>query len=136
MTLCLVAKLAISHIRELSKYCHYDHVIVYYGMAKVLNPLLKNHLITTCLKWSATYVERGPFHYLQVNVISNKSLNTSWTEAYTNHWLKILTFSLHSWRIKPTERHIVSFKYNLSYRLTVDSVLLLVTLLCSWIKSA
>lgn len=37
MTLCLVAKVAISHFKELSKYFHYDHVIVYYRMAKLLN---------------------------------------------------------------------------------------------------
>lgn len=37
MTLCLVAKVAISHFRELSKYFHCGHAIVYYRMAKVLN---------------------------------------------------------------------------------------------------
>lgn len=37
MTLCLVAKVAISHLRELSKYFHCGHAIVYYRMAKVLN---------------------------------------------------------------------------------------------------
>lgn len=37
MTLCLVAKVAISHFGELSKYFHYDHAIVYYRMAKALN---------------------------------------------------------------------------------------------------
>lgn len=36
-TLCLAAKVAISHFKEWSKYFHYNHVIVYYGMAKLLN---------------------------------------------------------------------------------------------------
>lgn len=37
MTFCLVANVAISHFRELSKYFQYSHAIVYYRMAKALN---------------------------------------------------------------------------------------------------
>lgn len=53
MTFCLVANVAISHFRELSKYFQYSHAIVYYGMAKALNlaksmAKKKCHLITAC----------------------------------------------------------------------------------------
>lgn len=37
VTLCLVAKVAISHLRESGKYFHYGRAIVYYRMAKILN---------------------------------------------------------------------------------------------------
>lgn len=96
-TLCLAAKVAISHFKEWSKYFHYDHVIVYYGMAKLLNLakssvkkkkkiILRNNLSKVKHRmhkavWS---------HYFSVNLVSNKSLNTTWIQDYTERWMKIL----------------------------------------------
>lgn len=126
MTLCLVAKVAISHFRELSKYFHYGRAIVYYRMAKVLN-LAKSSVkksFNNNLSKVKRHVHRADSFSLFASRFSFKQIQKHQLfeqqceeRLRLEHSITQTIDCIHT-RIKaylwPVERHIVSFKYSMS----------------------